>query len=64
MTIATINPATGELLKSFEPLSGPEVEERLRLAAETFRAYRRTSFAARRKMLLRVAELLESRRDH
>ena len=63
MTIATINPATGELLKSFEPHNGREVEERLRLAAETFRAYRRTSFAARGEMLLRVAELLESGRD-
>jgi succinate-semialdehyde dehydrogenase/glutarate-semialdehyde dehydrogenase len=63
MSIATINPATGELLRSFEPLSGPEVEGRLRLAAETFRAYRRTSFAARGEMLSRVAEILESRRN-
>ena len=60
--IATINPATGELLKSFKPHSGTEVEERLRLASETFRAHRRTSFAARGEMLLRVAELLEGRK--
>ncbi|HWS87764.1 MAG TPA: NAD-dependent succinate-semialdehyde dehydrogenase [Pyrinomonadaceae bacterium] len=63
MTIATINPATGELLKTFEPHSDSEVEERLRLAAEAFRAHRRTSFAARGELLLRVAELLESRRE-
>src|SRR5215207_1070249 len=59
MTIATINPATGELLKSFEPLSREGVEEKLRLAACAFRAHRRTSFAARGRSLLRVAELLE-----
>lgn len=63
MTIATINPATGELLKSFEPYSGAEVEERLRLATEAFRAHRRTSFAARGELLLRVAELLEGRKE-
>ena len=62
MKIATINPATGELLRSFEPHSGALVEEKLRLAAETFRAYRRSSFAARGAMLVRVAELLEIRR--
>ena len=63
MTIATINPATGELLKSFEPHNGREVEERLRLSAETFRDYRRTSFAARGELLLRVAELLEAGKE-
>ncbi len=63
MKIATINPATGELLRSFEPHSGALIEEKLRLASETFRAYRRSSFAARGAMLVRVAELLEIRRD-
>ncbi len=63
MTIATINPATGELLKTFEPHSASEVEERLRLAAEAFRAHRRTTFEARGRVLLRVADLLESRKE-
>ena len=63
MTIATINPATGELLKSFEPHSGAEIEERLRRASEAFRTHRRTSFAARGAMLLRVAEMLERRKE-
>jgi succinate-semialdehyde dehydrogenase/glutarate-semialdehyde dehydrogenase len=63
MTIATINPSTGELLKSFDALSCSELEEKLLLSAETFRAYRRTSLAARARMLLRVAELLEAEKD-
>ena len=63
MAIATINPATGELLKSFLPLSDIEIEEKLRLSAETFRAYRRTSFVARSRMLSRVGALLEAEKD-
>lgn len=63
MAIATINPATGELLKSFEPFSPVEIDAKLRDASETFRAYRRTSFAARAGMLLRVGALLEAEKD-
>jgi succinate-semialdehyde dehydrogenase/glutarate-semialdehyde dehydrogenase len=63
MAIATINPATGELLKTFEPHTEAEIEERLRLAAETFRDYRRTSFATRARLLLRVADHLEAEKD-
>jgi succinate-semialdehyde dehydrogenase/glutarate-semialdehyde dehydrogenase len=63
MSIATINPATEELLKSFDALSGLELEKKLQLSQETFRAYRRTSFAARSRMLLRVADLLETEKD-
>ena len=63
MTIATINPATGELLKSFEPMSRECVDEKLALADEAFRAHRRTSLNARSRSLLRVAELLEAGKD-
>jgi len=45
MAIATINPATGETLRVFEPLSTAKVEEKLQRAADTFREYRRTTFA-------------------
>jgi len=63
MAIATINPTTGELLKSFEQFPCVEIEEKLRLAAETFRAYRRATFDARARMLLRVAGLLEAEKN-
>jgi succinate-semialdehyde dehydrogenase/glutarate-semialdehyde dehydrogenase len=62
MAIATINPATGETLKSFEPLGAPELEEKLRRAAETFRSYRRTTFAERARLMTRAAEILETER--
>ena len=63
MAIATINPTTGELLKSFEPLSAAQIEAKLQLAAETFPVFRRLSFAARAAMMNRAAEILESDKE-
>ena len=60
MPIASINPATGETLKTFEPLSQTQLDEKLQLAHTTFQSYRRTSFAERARMMLRAAEILEA----
>jgi succinate-semialdehyde dehydrogenase/glutarate-semialdehyde dehydrogenase len=60
MAIATINPATGETLKSFEPLTDAELDRKLERAAATFRTHRRTSFAERSQKMTRAAEILES----
>ncbi|HTA43476.1 MAG TPA: NAD-dependent succinate-semialdehyde dehydrogenase [Bryobacteraceae bacterium] len=59
MAIATINPATGELLKSFEPLTSAQIEAKLKLAAETFPRFRKLTFAARAVMMNKAAEILE-----
>ncbi|MGA9995985.1 MAG: NADP-dependent succinic semialdehyde dehydrogenase [Pyrinomonadaceae bacterium] len=63
MAIATINPATSETVKSFEPLTEQELEEKLQRAAETFRSYRRTSFEERARMMTRAAEILENEKE-
>jgi len=63
MPIATINPATGETLKLFESLTQEQIEEKVRLAADTFRSYRRTSFEEREWMMLRAAEILEAEKQ-
>ncbi len=60
MGIASINPTTGETLKTFKALSAEQIEEKLQLAADTFRTYRHTSFAERGRMMMRAAEILES----
>lgn len=60
MTIASINPATVETLKTFEPLSDQQLDEKLQRAFETFQNYRRTSFADRAPLMLHAAEILES----
>ena len=36
MAIATVNPATGQLMKSFEALTDAEIEVKLQKAADTF----------------------------
>lgn len=62
MTIASINPATGETLKTFNALSAEQIEETLQLAADTFRTYSRTPFADRARKMMRAAEILETRK--
>jgi len=59
MAIASINPATGDTLQTFEPLSNRQLDEKLQLAANTFRQYRRTSFNDREPLMTRAAEILE-----
>src|ERR1700688_2392692 len=63
MAIATINPSTGELVKSFEPLTPAQIEQKLQLAASAFRDHRRTSFADRAKKMMKAAEILEKEKD-
>jgi succinate-semialdehyde dehydrogenase / glutarate-semialdehyde dehydrogenase len=59
MAIATINPATGETLKTFEPLNDTEIAAKLDLAGETYQQYRHTSFQERSLKLIKAAEILE-----
>ena len=63
MTIASINPATGETVRTFESLSGAELDNRLQLATETYRRYSRTPLIDRTRMLLRAADILESEKE-
>ena len=59
MPIATINPATNELVKTFEALSPAQIEQNLQLAVHTFHAERKTSFAERARRMNKAAEILE-----
>ncbi|HZQ23351.1 MAG TPA: NAD-dependent succinate-semialdehyde dehydrogenase [Terriglobales bacterium] len=63
MPIATINPATGELLKKFEPLSDAQIDARIEMASRAFSSYRYTSFAERGRWMTRVAEFLEAEKE-
>ncbi|MFI6206077.1 NADP-dependent succinic semialdehyde dehydrogenase [Streptomyces sp. NPDC051041] len=59
MPIATVNPATGETLKTYEAMGEEEIERRLQLAEATFRTYRTTGFDERARLMRRAADLLE-----
>lgn len=59
MGIATINPATGETIKTFDPLSSESIETKLALAQQTFEQYRKLPMAQRAEWLKEAAEILE-----
>src|SRR5579863_4227164 len=63
MAIATINPATGQLVKSFEPLSDSQIEAKLKLAAATSPEFRKLTFAQRGAMMNKAAGILESDKE-
>jgi succinate-semialdehyde dehydrogenase/glutarate-semialdehyde dehydrogenase len=63
MAISTINPATGELLKTFKPLTDSEIDHKIERAADSFRRYRKLPFADRARMMLKAADVLESEKD-
>ena len=63
MAIASVNPATGETIKTFAALTPDEINTKLQNAADAFRSYRPTSFADRRQWLSRAAEILEAEKN-
>ncbi|HTR04204.1 MAG TPA: NAD-dependent succinate-semialdehyde dehydrogenase [Thermoanaerobaculia bacterium] len=63
MAIASVNPATGETLRTFTPLTEPEVERRVALGASAFPRWRATSFAERAGVVSRAADALEARKQ-
>ncbi|WP_399938141.1 NADP-dependent succinic semialdehyde dehydrogenase [Streptomyces sp. BBFR25] len=60
MPIATVNPANGETLKTYEAMGEEEIERRIELAEATFRTYRTTGFYERAGLMRRAADLLEA----
>ncbi|MGH3567204.1 MAG: NAD-dependent succinate-semialdehyde dehydrogenase [Pseudonocardia sp.] len=59
MAIASINPATGEQIRTFDALTVEQVDQKLQLAADAFREYRTTTYAHRGELLRRAAEILD-----
>jgi len=64
MAIATVNPATGQVVKSFEALSSAEIEQKLEKAHEAFATYRQTPFAERAQWMLKAAATLEAEKEN
>src|SRR5437867_7396485 len=63
MAIASINPATGQVLRTFEPLADWQIEAKLRLAAETIPKFRKLAFADRARMMSKAADILEGEKE-
>jgi succinate-semialdehyde dehydrogenase / glutarate-semialdehyde dehydrogenase len=63
MAIATINPATGEVVKTFTALTDAQVDEKITKAAKTFETFRKTSFADRARWMNKAADILDSEKE-
>ena len=63
LTVSSVSPLTGELLREYEQHSDEAVENKIALAATTFRDYRKVQFAKRAAMMVRAAEILEKEKE-
>jgi succinate-semialdehyde dehydrogenase / glutarate-semialdehyde dehydrogenase len=63
MPIATINPASGEVVKTFQPLSESEIEKKVQLAVSAFNSERKTPFSVRAGRMRKAAQILERDKD-
>ena len=63
MAIATINPTTGETLKTYTPDSDAQIEAKLELAQQAFNKYRRLPFEQKAKWMQATADILERDRE-
>jgi succinate-semialdehyde dehydrogenase / glutarate-semialdehyde dehydrogenase len=64
MAITSINPATGQVIKAFQPLSDAEIEGKLQLAVTVFRQERKTPFSVRAQRMLKAAEILDREKEN
>ncbi|MFE9691736.1 NADP-dependent succinic semialdehyde dehydrogenase [Micromonospora sp. NPDC005806] len=63
MPIATTNPATGQVLKTYDPMSDEQVDAAIERAHLAFQQLRDTTIAQRGQWLNAAADLLEAERD-
>jgi succinate-semialdehyde dehydrogenase / glutarate-semialdehyde dehydrogenase len=63
MAIATINPATGETVKTYDEMSEGDVERCLAAAAAAHAGYRLTSFDERAAWMRQAAAILDAEQD-
>ena len=63
MGIASINPSTGILIKSFRSLSAAQLDEKLSSAWSAFQDYRLSPISERARMMRRAAEILDNEKE-
>jgi succinate-semialdehyde dehydrogenase / glutarate-semialdehyde dehydrogenase len=63
MAIESINPATGKLLRQFEPLTDEAARQKIALAAEAFRTYSLIPIEHRALWMRKLASILDNELD-
>jgi acyl-CoA reductase-like NAD-dependent aldehyde dehydrogenase len=62
MSIDSINPATGEVLETFEPFTSAQIDETLTRARKAYLSWRTTTFAERAALMRKVGEVLRAQK--
>src|SRR5262249_24226612 len=62
MSIQSINPATGEVIETFEPFGDAKIDEALAQARDAYAQWRGTSLAERSALLRRIAASLRAQK--
>jgi succinate-semialdehyde dehydrogenase/glutarate-semialdehyde dehydrogenase len=63
MAIATVDPSTGKTVRTFQPHTETQLEEKLRRAEAAVRPQRETAPAERARLVARAGEILKARRE-
>jgi succinate-semialdehyde dehydrogenase / glutarate-semialdehyde dehydrogenase len=63
MAIATVNPATGKVVKTFTALTDAQVDEKIAKSAKTFETFRNAPFADRARWMNKAADILDAEKD-
>jgi succinate-semialdehyde dehydrogenase / glutarate-semialdehyde dehydrogenase len=63
MTIKSINPATGETIKTYEEMTPQEATSAVSEAHKIWNSWRKTSFAERGRLMTRAASILRERKS-
>jgi succinate-semialdehyde dehydrogenase/glutarate-semialdehyde dehydrogenase len=63
VAIATVNPATGETVKTYPEMTGADIERCLAAAAAAHASYRRTGHGDRAGWIRQAAAILDSEQD-
>ena len=63
MSIQSINPATGEVIETFEPFTQEQIDQALDRAQETFRQWRTTSYDERAALVREIGKTMRAQKE-
>jgi succinate-semialdehyde dehydrogenase/glutarate-semialdehyde dehydrogenase len=63
MPIASVNPATGKQIKTYDEMTPEQVSAAVALAHDAWKSWRKTAFAERGRLMKRAAEILRERKE-
>jgi succinate-semialdehyde dehydrogenase/glutarate-semialdehyde dehydrogenase len=63
MAYESVNPNSGEMVKTFRELTDEQLEEKISTAAKTYQSWKKTSYAHRAAIVSRAAEIMRANID-